>query len=152
MNILKRLYKNIFFTLQSLTCPECMFKILNYVFNRTNNTRCHRNIFQNNVNCPILVKLFKFQKRTSNLSSRFIVDINLATQTKNKAAFEYLLYMYFLCQERYPGLLDRARGLGTFCSVDFPGAASRDKAITKLREQGKTVILNDILVLTKLCL
>ncbi|XP_064602101.1 4-aminobutyrate aminotransferase, mitochondrial-like [Liolophura sinensis] len=39
-------------------------------------------------------------------------------------------------QSRYPALLSNARGLGTYCSVDFPSPATRDQAIALLRKKG----------------
>lgn len=39
-------------------------------------------------------------------------------------------------QARYPSLLHSARGAGTFCAVDCPDAATRDKLIGKLRNKG----------------
>ena len=40
-------------------------------------------------------------------------------------------------QARYPSLLHSARGAGTFCAVDCPDAATRDKLIGKLRNKGE---------------
>lgn len=40
-------------------------------------------------------------------------------------------------QTRYPALLGRARGLGTFCAVDvLPGPGARDLIINRLRQRG----------------
>ena len=43
-------------------------------------------------------------------------------------------FMFF--QKRYPGLVSRARGLGTFCSFDLPDGVTRDKVIHELRQRG----------------
>ncbi|XP_012943653.1 4-aminobutyrate aminotransferase, mitochondrial [Aplysia californica] len=39
-------------------------------------------------------------------------------------------------QQKYPGLLQKARGLGTLCAVDMPTVAIRDQIITKMRSKG----------------
>ncbi|XP_052816100.1 4-aminobutyrate aminotransferase, mitochondrial-like isoform X2 [Mya arenaria] len=39
-------------------------------------------------------------------------------------------------QEKYPGVLSKARGLGTHCAIDFNEAAIRDKVMARLREKG----------------
>ena len=39
-------------------------------------------------------------------------------------------------QKMYPGIVGRARGLGTFCSFDLPDGATRDKLIYQLRQRG----------------
>ena len=39
-------------------------------------------------------------------------------------------------QGRYPSLLHSARGAGTFCAVDCPDAGTRDKLLSKLRNNG----------------
>lgn len=42
-------------------------------------------------------------------------------------------------QARYPHLISRVRGRGTFCSFDTPNDATRNKLITIARNKGKTV-------------
>jgi len=39
-------------------------------------------------------------------------------------------------QNRFPGLLHGARGLGTFCAIDCPNAAIRDQIVDNLRTNG----------------
>merc|ERR1719173_11453 len=39
-------------------------------------------------------------------------------------------------QKKFPALLSRARGRGTFCAVDLPTVAARDTLLTKLRHRG----------------
>jgi 4-aminobutyrate aminotransferase/(S)-3-amino-2-methylpropionate transaminase len=39
-------------------------------------------------------------------------------------------------QQRYPALLSRARGRGTFCAVDLPDTGARDALLTRLRARG----------------
>lgn len=52
---------------------------------------------------------------------------------------EYMLNGLVKLQDTYPGLLSRARGLGTIVSVDFPEAQTRDKVIKELRTKGVNV-------------
>lgn len=42
-------------------------------------------------------------------------------------------------QARYPHLISRVRGRGTFCSFDTPNDATRNKLITIARNKGKKV-------------
>merc|ERR550517_1332475 len=39
-------------------------------------------------------------------------------------------------EKKFPALLSRARGRGTFCAVDLPDVAARDTLLTKLRHRG----------------
>ena len=39
-------------------------------------------------------------------------------------------------QQKFPHLLSRARGRGTFCAVDLPTMAARDSLLTSLRARG----------------
>lgn len=39
-------------------------------------------------------------------------------------------------QQKFPHLLSRARGRGTFCAVDLPSVAARDSLLTSLRARG----------------
>ena len=43
---------------------------------------------------------------------------------------------FCLFQNKYPGIVSRARGLGTFCSFDLPDGATRDQMIYQLRQRG----------------
>ena len=49
--------------------------------------------------------------------------------------FFFVLFFLFF-QKKYPSLVSRARGLGTFCSFDLPDGATRDKVIYQLRQRG----------------
>lgn len=49
--------------------------------------------------------------------------------------------LYFSLQARYPHLISRVRGRGTFCSFDTPNDATRNKLITIARNKGKKVPL-----------
>ncbi|XP_060571459.1 4-aminobutyrate aminotransferase, mitochondrial-like [Ruditapes philippinarum] len=53
-----------------------------------------------------------------------------------KVTGNYLLSNLEQMQTKYPGILSKARGLGTLCAVDFPDAATRDKVIGYLRAKG----------------
>lgn len=53
-----------------------------------------------------------------------------------KVTGDYLLFGLREMQARYPGLLSKARGLGTFCAVDFKDGATRDKTMADLRKRG----------------
>ncbi|XP_052265703.1 4-aminobutyrate aminotransferase, mitochondrial-like isoform X3 [Dreissena polymorpha] len=53
-----------------------------------------------------------------------------------KVTGQHLLNGLKQMQGKYPGLISKARGLGTHCAIDFKDAASRDKTIAKLRERG----------------
>ncbi|XP_060063513.1 4-aminobutyrate aminotransferase, mitochondrial-like [Ylistrum balloti] len=48
----------------------------------------------------------------------------------------YLLSGLCDIQEKYPGLLSRARGVGTYCSVDVKDAETRDTILYRLRHKG----------------
>lgn len=48
-------------------------------------------------------------------------------------------HAYFSLQARYPHLISRVRGRGTFCSFDTPNDATRNKLITIARNKGKEV-------------
>lgn len=39
-------------------------------------------------------------------------------------------------ETKFPALLSRARGRGTFCAVDLPTVAARDTLLSKLRHRG----------------
>lgn len=45
-------------------------------------------------------------------------------------------------QARYPHLISRVRGRGTFCSFDTPNDATRNKLITIARNKGKKVCVD----------
>lgn len=49
---------------------------------------------------------------------------------------EYLLDGLKEMQARFPGLINKARGLGTFCAIDFRDEALRDKIIYEMRQRG----------------
>lgn len=49
---------------------------------------------------------------------------------------KYLLSGLEQLQSRFPDLLSRARGVGTFCSFDFPNGEQRDKAVALLLHKG----------------
>lgn len=49
---------------------------------------------------------------------------------------KYLVSSLEEAQERFPGQLSRARGLGTYAAIDFKDAASRDSFIHKARNKG----------------
>ncbi|XP_052783933.1 4-aminobutyrate aminotransferase, mitochondrial-like isoform X1 [Mya arenaria] len=49
---------------------------------------------------------------------------------------EHLLSELKNMQARYPSILHKARGLGTFCSVDFCDTETRDNTVNKLRQRG----------------
>ncbi|XP_069124662.1 4-aminobutyrate aminotransferase, mitochondrial-like isoform X2 [Argopecten irradians] len=48
----------------------------------------------------------------------------------------YLLNGLYDIQNKYPGILSRARGVGTYCSIDFNDSDTRDKVIDDLRQKG----------------
>ncbi|OWF52736.1 4-aminobutyrate aminotransferase, mitochondrial-like [Mizuhopecten yessoensis] len=48
----------------------------------------------------------------------------------------YLINGLYDMQNKYPGLLSRARGIGTFCSIDVKDADTRDKILHKLIQRG----------------
>lgn len=52
------------------------------------------------------------------------------------ATGNYLLNGLKDMQNKYPGLLAKARGLGTFCAIDFSSPALRDKIIFEMRQKG----------------
>lgn len=43
-------------------------------------------------------------------------------------------------QNKYPGVLNKSRGLGTLCAIDFSEAATRDKVMADLRKNGNTLV------------
>uniref|UniRef100_A0A3P9NNI4 4-aminobutyrate aminotransferase, mitochondrial n=1 Tax=Poecilia reticulata TaxID=8081 RepID=A0A3P9NNI4_POERE len=47
-----------------------------------------------------------------------------------------LLNGLYELQAQYPGLLSRARGLGTFCAIDVRDAATRDRLLLQARDKG----------------
>ena len=49
---------------------------------------------------------------------------------------EYLLNGLEMMQEKFPQLLSKARGTGTFCAIDFPTSDIRDKMVGVLRQCG----------------
>jgi len=49
------------------------------------------------------------------------------------------IHPYCSLQARYPHLISRVRGRGTFCSFDTPNDATRNKLITIARNKGKKV-------------
>lgn len=53
-----------------------------------------------------------------------------------KVTGDYLLNGLKDMQAMFPGYLSRARGLGTFCSIDLPDGPTRDKVIYELRQRG----------------
>lgn len=53
-----------------------------------------------------------------------------------KVTGEYLLFGLNEMQAKYPGILSKARGLGTFCAIDFKDTATRDKLMHILRQRG----------------
>ena len=53
-----------------------------------------------------------------------------------KITGEYLLQGLEMMQDQYPHLLSKARGLGTFCAIDFPTPQIRDQMIGDLRKYG----------------
>ncbi|XP_060063396.1 4-aminobutyrate aminotransferase, mitochondrial-like [Ylistrum balloti] len=48
----------------------------------------------------------------------------------------YLLSGLYDMQTKYPGILSKARGLGTYCAIDFKDADTRDKVLNELRQKG----------------
>lgn len=55
---------------------------------------------------------------------------------KVKVTGDHLMSGLKEAQKKYPSLVSRARGLGTFCSFDMPDGATRDKVIYQLRQRG----------------
>lgn len=51
----------------------------------------------------------------------------------------HAIHPYCSLQARYPHLISRVRGRGTFCSFDTPNDATRNKLITIARNKGKKV-------------
>lgn len=49
-------------------------------------------------------------------------------------------------QARYPHLISRVRGRGTFCSFDTPNDATRNKLITIARNKGKKLCVDELRV------
>ncbi|KAL8592664.1 hypothetical protein ACOMHN_037604 [Nucella lapillus] len=49
---------------------------------------------------------------------------------------DYMLNGLLEVQGTYPGMLSRARGLGTIAAVDCPDAATRDKVLVRMRNRG----------------
>ncbi|KAK3090838.1 hypothetical protein FSP39_015059 [Pinctada imbricata] len=63
-----------------------------------------------------------------------IKQYDLLTNVQNTGA--YLQAGLARMETQFPNILSCVRGLGTFCAVDFPNGATRDKVISKLREKG----------------
>ncbi|KAH3873713.1 4-aminobutyrate aminotransferase, mitochondrial-like [Dreissena polymorpha] len=55
---------------------------------------------------------------------------------RTRVTGEYLLTGLRQMQDKYPGILTKARGLGTFCAIDFHNTESRDSLVFKLRQRG----------------
>ncbi|KAL4240525.1 hypothetical protein ACF0H5_001317 [Mactra antiquata] len=53
-----------------------------------------------------------------------------------KVTGDYLLTGLKNMQTKYPGLLSKARGLGTFCAIDFKDVESRTKVMKTMRDKG----------------
>ncbi|OWF52737.1 4-aminobutyrate aminotransferase, mitochondrial-like [Mizuhopecten yessoensis] len=63
-----------------------------------------------------------------------IKEEGLLGQVKDTGS--HLINGLYDMQNKYPGILSRARGVGTFCSIDFKDAATRDKILNELRHKG----------------
>ncbi|XP_029650013.1 4-aminobutyrate aminotransferase, mitochondrial-like [Octopus sinensis] len=52
---------------------------------------------------------------------------------------KYLVDGLKIIEKDYPGVLQNARGIGTYCAIDFPTIEARDKAIVDIRNKGVNV-------------
>ena len=89
----------------------------------------------------------------SNFTIRMYVDLAICNKpylqynVPNSILFYLMVWhIFFISQNKYPNLLNKVRGFGLYGAVDLPDQSSRDKVMTKLREQGE--IYNHRLIVT----
>lgn len=76
-----------------------------------------------------LVDMVRFKKYLEIIQEENLVD--------NAASVgNYLLSSLNNLQEKYPGKLSNARGLGLYCAIDFPSGDMRKNAILKVLDKG----------------
>ena len=79
-----------------------------------------------------------------NFTIRMYVDLAICNKpylqynVPNSILFYLMVWhIFFISQNKYPNLLNKVRGFGLYGAVDLPDQSSRDKVMTKLREQGE---------------
>ncbi|KAL5018148.1 hypothetical protein ScPMuIL_003870 [Solemya velum] len=65
---------------------------------------------------------------------RVIKEQDLLENTKKTG--NYLQSMLLNLQREFPNMLSKARGIGTFCAIDFPSTEVRDKVVLNLKNRG----------------